>query len=61
MILKIDYDTVNLQKVTYNVIFGRHKDYATENTSLNWGHKIFPFSSPTLSKILVALLKSSHP
>jgi len=48
-----DYDTVILQKVTYDVIFITSKDYDTENTS----HNFFPFSSLSLSKILVALLK----
>jgi len=43
MILKIDYNTVKLQKVTYGVILWRHKDDATKNTSSKWRHKIFPF------------------
>jgi len=34
----------------------RHEDYVIENTSSKWRHKKFAFSSPSLSKILVALL-----
>jgi len=37
-----------------------YKDYNTENTSSKWRHKIFQFSSPYLSKILVALLLTAH-
>jgi len=33
MVLKIDYDTVKLQKVIYGVILWRNEDYVTENTS----------------------------
>jgi len=55
MILKIDYETVKLQKVIYDVLW-RHKDYVTANTSSKWRH-LFSLSSPALSKILVALLK----
>jgi len=32
------------------------KIYVTENTSSKLRHKNFPFSNPSLSKILVALL-----
>jgi len=56
MVLKIDYDKVKLQKVTYDVFLWHHKDYASENTSSKWRHQSFPFSSPSLSKILVAFL-----
>jgi len=45
MVLKIDYDTVKLQKVTYDV-----KYYVTKNTSSKWRHKNSPFSSSSLSK-----------
>jgi len=48
MILKIGYDTVKLQKVTYDVFLWHHKDYATENTSSKWRHKNVSFSSPSL-------------
>jgi len=34
-----------------------HKDYVTEKTSSKWRQNVFPFSSPFLSKILVALLE----
>jgi len=37
----------------------RHKDYTTKNTSSKCRHKIFPFSSPSLSKVLVVLLHAS--
>jgi len=37
-------------------MFMRHKEYVTENTSSKWRHNKFPFSSPTLSKILVGIL-----
>jgi len=61
MALKIDYDTVKLQKVTFDVTFlWRHKDYVTENTSSKWRHKNFPFSSSSLSKTVVALLTWLH-
>jgi len=40
----------------FRLILWRHKDYVTENTSSKWCHKNFPFSSPSLCKILVALL-----
>jgi len=56
--LKIDYDTVKLRKVTYDVVLWCHKDYAT--TSSKWRHKIFPLLIPSLSKILVALLCGVH-
>jgi len=42
MILKIDYN-----------ILWHHKDYATENTSSKWPHKMLLFSSPSLSEVLV--------
>jgi len=48
MVLKIDSDSVTLQS------------YRTENTSSKWRYKNFPFLSPSLSKILFALLKSTH-
>jgi len=34
----------------------RNEDYVFENTSSKWRRKNFPFSSPFLSKILIALL-----
>jgi len=37
----------------------RKEDYVTESTISNWHHKNFPFSSPSLSKILVSLLARS--
>jgi len=56
MVLKIDYDTIKLQKVTYVVIFMtsyrlHHQNYVIKMTSQN-----FPFLNPSLSKILVAFL-----
>jgi len=54
MVLKIDYDTVKLQKVIWRHFYDVMK-YVTEKR-----HQIdvkkFPFSSPYLSKTLVALL-----
>jgi len=47
--------------MTYTASFlWRNEDYVTENTSSKWRNKNFPFSSPSLSKILVALLISCH-
>jgi len=43
MVLKIDYDTVKVQKVAYDAIFRRHKDYVTENTSSKCVTKFFHF------------------
>jgi len=37
-----------------------HEDYVTENASSKWRHKIFLFSSPSISKILVVLLASAE-
>jgi len=56
MVLKIGCDTIKLQKVTYDVIFMtsqilRHRKYVIKMTLQN-----FSFKSPSLSKILVALL-----
>jgi len=56
MVLKIEYNTIKLQKVTYDVIFMtsqrlRHRKYVIKMTLQN-----FSFSSPSLSKILVRLL-----
>jgi len=55
MALKIDYDTIKLQKIIYAVILGRHKDYAIEYV-IKMTSKFFPFLSPSRSKILVAHL-----
>jgi len=44
MVLKIDYDTVKLQS---------HLKYVIKTT-----HKKFPFSSPSLSKIMFAYLST---
>jgi len=49
MVLKIDYDSVKLQKVTPNVILWRHKYYITENTSSKLRHKKFHFQAPPLA------------
>jgi len=54
MFLKLDYDTAKLQTIAsfYNIIRLRR-------TKKHYQHGIqffFPFSSPSLSKILVALL-----
>jgi len=55
MVLKIDYDTVKVQS---HIL--RHKDHVAKNKSSKWCHKIFPFSSPSLIKILVALLATAQ-
>jgi len=60
MIIKIDSDIVKLEKVKYLAILLRRKDNVTKNTSSKWRHKIFSFSSPSLSKIRVALLVSGN-
>jgi len=54
MVLKIDYSRVKPQKVAYDV--RRHKDFVTENTPSKWRHNFCLFLSPSLIKILVALL-----
>jgi len=41
---------------SYDVVLWRHKDYVTKNTPSLWRHRNFPFLSPSLGKILVALL-----
>jgi len=46
MILKIDYDTVKLQKITYDII----KITPPKNASLNDVTKIFDFQAPLLAK-----------
>jgi len=58
MILKIEYDTVKLQKVTYDVIFMTSKRLHHQKYVIKWRHKFFPFSRPFLSNVLVALLAS---
>jgi len=45
MFLKIEYDTVQLQKATYDVILWRYKDYVTETTSSKW-RNFFPIFKP---------------
>jgi len=46
MVLKIDYDTEKLQKVTYDVIIWCHKDYVTEIKLLKWRYKNFSIFKP---------------
>jgi len=60
MVLKIDYDTEKLQKVTYDVIIWCYKDYVTKASYQNDVTKFFPISSPSLSNILVALLCATY-
>jgi len=55
MVLKIDYGTIKLQKVTYGIIKITSPKISHQNEVTNF----FSFSSPSLSKILVALLGKS--